>query len=721
MKLALPAMTFLLLGGVPSLAQEKPEVETSLKTKSTSVLVDVVVRDRHGNPLKGLKSSDFQILEDGVPQKITYFQSWEERLQQSTPNAGEPRENETSGTNAADSTPAGPIPPQAQPLKGSFTALVFDRLSGTSLKYARDAAIEYVSEVASPDARIGVFLIDLSLRTMQFYTSDKGLLEKGIRRATGIATSRFNSDTKEIRQDLEIQEEIREYEDYLENLMGPSAQLITETGAHMISMRIRLLEAMHQLQRDQQGHSTTNGLLALVKSLGMMPGRKSILYLSEGIAIPPAVVQRFHAIIHAANRANVSIYAIDAAGLRVESPNEETRREVMSLGQRRLNELQWDLEPTSGPMMRYLEKNEDLIRLDPHSGLNELSESTGGRLIRNTNDLLAGLRQVDQDIHSYYLLAYSPGNQALDGRFRTIDVKVLVPDVQVQSRKGYYAVDETSDKPILDYESSAVTALTHDQSGGSLPIRSAVLSFPKTDDRGFVAVLAEVEPGTISYEPARTDGEPSFSNFTILTLVRDEDDQVVRKVSQHYRLARAAMKDGDGILFYRELHLDPGKYKFETAGFDAVTAKVGISREVVSLRGIDESLPHLSSLMIVNAAERIDDDDRGANSPLHYRDLIFYPNLSGHLSKTRNNEMTVYFTVYPSEVQPSDAIIEILHNQEPLGRSDVKLPEPDESGKIQYASSIPVKDYPPGVYTLRVSLPAGAKVVSRARMFLLTP
>ncbi|MFZ0429121.1 MAG: VWA domain-containing protein [Acidobacteriota bacterium] len=722
MRSALPAIVLLLLGAVPSLAQEKTEPETSVKTRSTSVLVDVVVRDRHGDPLADLQPSDFQVFEDGVPQKINYFQSLSDRLnrikEEHPAQAGADRPETAEATSRAA---AQNLPRMDQPLQGSFTALVFGRLSGTSLKYARDAALQYVTEVASPDTRIGVFVIDLSLRTLQFYTSDQERLQDSVKRATGMATARFYSESEQIRETLKLQEEIRKIEDYLVASNGPQALMSTSPASMMISMHLRMLETFQQLQRDQMGHSTTNGLLALVKSLGLLPGRKSVLFFSEGMAIPPAVVQRFRAITHAANRANVSIYPIDAAGLRVKSTNDETMKEVMALGERRLNELRWDADPTSGPMMRYLEKNEDLIRLDPHSGLNELAESTGGRLIRDTNDLLGGLREIDQDIHSYYLLAYSPSNQNLDGRFRTIEVKVLVPDVRIQYRKGYYAVDTTVDEPLLDYEAPALAALAGGAVDKSLPLRAAVLSFPRIGDRGFVTVLAEVAPGTIHYEPVKDDGEPSFSDFTVVTLVRDRSRKVVRKLSQHYRLARESLNNGDGILFYRELHLDPGEYTFETAGFDAVSARAGISRETVDLRGIDESLPQLSSLMIVNAAERIGDHDRGATTPFHYENLLFYPNLSGYVSKAQNQEMTLFFTVYPGQASAGDAIIEILQDDQQLGRSQVPLPEPIDDGRIQFASSIPVSTYPPGIYTLRVSLPAGGKVISRSRTFLLAP
>ena len=165
----------------------------------------------------------------------------------------------------------------------------------------------------------------------------------------------------------------------------------------------------------------------------------------------------------------------------------------------------------------------------------------------------------------------------------------------------------------------------------------------------------------------------------------------------------------------------PGRYTFETAGFDSVSAKVGISRSSIDLREMNATLPQLSSLMIVSAAERIGDHERGAQTPFHYQDLLFYPNLSGHLSKRQSNEMTLFFTVYPSKISPQDAIIEILKDDRQLGRSEVKLPEPGEAGEIQFTSSIPVQNYPPGIYTLRVSLPAGDKVISRSRTFFLTP
>ena len=67
------------------------------------------------------------------------------------------------------------------------------------------------------------------------------------------------------------------------------------------------------------GFATINSLLAVITPMRNLPGRKTIIFFSEGLALPQSVQTKFPAVINAANRANVSIYAIDSAGLRIES------------------------------------------------------------------------------------------------------------------------------------------------------------------------------------------------------------------------------------------------------------------------------------------------------------------------------------------------------------------------------------------------------------------
>src|SRR5439155_12382745 len=93
-------------------------------------------------------------------------------------------------------------------------------------------------------------------------------------------------------------------------------------------MQAKMIRDFEVMERDQQGYATTNGLLAIVGTLRRLPGRKSLVFFSEGIAIPPAVQRLFQGVVDAANRANVSIYTMDAAGLRAESEQAKIRDQV---------------------------------------------------------------------------------------------------------------------------------------------------------------------------------------------------------------------------------------------------------------------------------------------------------------------------------------------------------------------------------------------------------
>ena len=81
----------------------------------------------------------------------------------------------------------------------------------------------------------------------------------------------------------------------------------------------RMERSYETMMREEQGYATTNGLLALIESLSLLPGRKTVVFFAEGLAIPPAVQARFDSVVATANRANVSVYTVDSAGLRVHS------------------------------------------------------------------------------------------------------------------------------------------------------------------------------------------------------------------------------------------------------------------------------------------------------------------------------------------------------------------------------------------------------------------
>ena len=245
-----------------------------------------------------------------------------------------------------------------------------------------------------------------------------------------------------------------------------------------------MLEMFDILEREQQGYSTTNALLSVVASLQETPGRKTIVFFSEGLAVPPAAQAAFRSVVDTANRANVTIYAVDASGLRAESTISDVRREMTAAGTDRISQIENGSLPVNGAMLRMMERNEDMLRMDAHTGLGDLARDTGGFLVRDTNDLRSAFRRIDEDMRSHYVLTYAPSNQNFDGQFRQIDVRVRRPGARVFARRGYFAVRSLGPMPILGYESVPLAALDQTPLPNAFAMRAGGLSFPKRPGLG---------------------------------------------------------------------------------------------------------------------------------------------------------------------------------------------------------------------------------------------
>src|ERR1700733_5345621 len=480
---------------------QKPDQKSGQKVSigTSEVVVDVVVRDKKGRPVKDLAQSDFEVFEDGVKQHIQSFRLYLRDGAEPASTAGlEGDRTQTPKTSAPN------------PFAGvSVVALAFDRLAPEARELAHKAALSYVASTLGQDNFAGVFLIDLSLRILQPITNNKELLSKAVDRAASISTSTFASTAEESSQ-------ITDQMEYLQAAAGGtssteggsggrgggSAPSNPGAGAQVVEaqMNQNMLDAFETLQRDEQGYATINSLLAIIDSLKVIEGRKSIVFFSEGLAIPPAVAQRFPAVISAANRANVSVYAIDAAGLRVESPLASSVRQQGTTATRMRQSHEANDDTSGHPMTLNLERNEDLLRLNPDSGLTQLAEQTGGFLIKDTNNLKNGLSKIDEDMRFHYVLSYVPKNGDYDGRFRQISVTLDKPSLDVQSRKGYYALPNVGGGPILDYEAPAIAALANSKAKDDPAMRAAAYSFPADKKPGLVPVLIEVPGREFTYE-----------------------------------------------------------------------------------------------------------------------------------------------------------------------------------------------------------------------------
>ena len=714
----------------PATQQQTPQVAI----RSTEVLLDVVVKDKKGKFVKDINAADLEVFEDGAKQQIESF-----RLVTRSSTA----KPEVGNTDKKEAAPAPAPAPAGQAIKlasgendigVSAIALVFDRLSADARKRAHDSAMTYVGEATRPNDFLGVFNIDLSLKVLQNYTTDNAMIRAAIDRAGSSSSASFNSQAEQARSQNQRIEQLRQQSSSAAATASAgggagaaaAGSAAGEAGVDMqfAEMTRRTLETFEVLERDQQGYATSNGLLAVVNSMRSLPGRKAVVFFSEGLSIPPNVVQHFRSVINQANKLNVSIYSIDSAGLRAIDPNKEARDEINALGRRRVDAD--SMRPETGrPMTAMLERNEDLIRLNPQSGLTQLAIETGGAFIGDTNNVGMRLRQVDEDLHTYYLVSYVPTNQNIDGKFRQVSIKTKHDDWEVQTRKGYFAVNATGYVPMLFYESSALAALNNPNLTNAFPIRMQGFSFPETGRKLRTVVEAAVPANAFTF--TENHEKKTFStDFTILALIKDQSKQVVAKLSRQYVLNGPldkvnATRNGQ-VLFYREAELPPGLYEIETVAHDAPSGKASVKRSVIEIADPDETTLRLSTISLIQRAEPIPAGQKN-DSVFQVSDLMIYPNLGEAFKKSATKQMGFFFVVYPAKgiaVNP-EFTLQIKQGANTIANLPLKLSAPDAQGRISYASALPIESLNPGSYFLKVAVKDGSNSVSRATQFTIEP
>src|SRR5215813_8664256 len=125
----------------PAFSQTQKTPEQAVKLGTTEVMLDVVVRDKKGRPVKDLAGADFEVYEDGVKQQIESFHLVV-REGAAAP-AVEPKKAEESKKAEAPR-------PSRRPSELNVIAMVFDRLSPNARDLARKAALGYVTERSAP-------------------------------------------------------------------------------------------------------------------------------------------------------------------------------------------------------------------------------------------------------------------------------------------------------------------------------------------------------------------------------------------------------------------------------------------------------------------------------------------------------------------------------------------------------------------------------------------
>ncbi|HKQ76932.1 MAG TPA: VWA domain-containing protein [Blastocatellia bacterium] len=691
---SLLAVSITIAQPAPTICQSQND-QGRVRITTGEVLLDMVVRDKQGRLVKNLAASDVEVYEDGVRQKLESF-----RLITREPEgkAGEPAKGKAASGDQAGQ----PIVPES----GFITvAMVFDNIKPDFRPFACQAAKAYANENIKSKDYVGVFALGMSLAPVQSFTRDMELTRKAIEQVESMA---YNTNIKPgTGQDLINKAE------RMPDANDPSEKLWAMFNGKMV-------EAYEKLELQRKGQATVNGLMAIIEAQKEMTGRKAILFFSDEVAITPEIAQQFADVTSAANKANVTIYTVDAAGLRAESQTSEAARNQQTLAERARRRAD-----TGGPILgqavlKDMEKNESIVNNSARGRLEQLALWTGGFIVSDTNDMAKRLGRVDEELRTYYLASYITTNQNQDGKFRQIEVKLKRPGLIVQSRKGYIAAAPVAS--FADFETAALAALNN--SPAALPVKAMALSFPQASPVARVPVMAQIPSDMITFVEDKT-AKTWTMDFRVIALIKDRDKQMVKNLSQQFRLGGPLNKldeaKRNGLSYYREAELPTGAYEIEIIAHDAAGAKASMQRISLEVLAEGESKVSLSSPVIVASAAQAP-ANRQADNLFVAGDLLLMPNFGVPIRKSTSKQLPFFFTVRPAKggAAPT-AQLEILQNGKSLGQLPLPLPAADASGRIQFVSALPLESLSAGSYELKISVSDAKSAVSRSVAFAVEP
>lgn len=379
----------------------------TFKSSTSLVEVDIIARDKDGRFVSGLTADDFEVIEDGRAQAIQHFYLVTDRP-----------------TSATDPRPDAVLPRAGDKVEGRVFVLFFDseHLSNASLQRLQKTAIDFVQEHVGPKDLAGVF-VNGSLANGHL-TNDRPELVAAIRGGTpAFETSETRAhalaeypriDSYFEAQRIDGGDRLALDEAATTNCGGDVArQCAAEGGREFVEDMLQRKARQFVDESRRAAASTIQSLQYIVKNLSRMEGRKTLLLLSEGFYIDE-IRSDLPNVGGQASRAGVTIYALDARGTSAQGG--------VTMG---------DPSMQRNGLSGFGDTTDE--------ALDVLAAETGGMTVRHTDDYARAFADVANDTSTYYVLAYAPENQSLDGTFRRIQLKVKWQGLSVRARRGYVA------------------------------------------------------------------------------------------------------------------------------------------------------------------------------------------------------------------------------------------------------------------------------------------
>lgn len=545
------------------------------------VQVDAVVTDSKGKHVVDLKPEDFEVTQDGKPQKITHFTF----VSTTSPKPAATPQPVRTATKSKVPIPPPPVGVKPNQIQRTMAFVVDDLgLSFESIAYVRKALQKFVDTQMQPGDLVAVVRTGAGMGALQAFTQDPRVLKAAIDKVKWNPMGRVGVSSF--------------------RPIGSDEGSIAETEFYNRIYSVGTLGAINYI----------------VTGLKELPGRKSVILFTESMRMfnrdqsTDEVYDAYLNLADEANRASTVIYTIDPRGLptlqlTAADRVTDTRPDHMAQQQMQRTQEHWDSQ----------------------EGMSYLADKTGGMFIHNTNDISGGIGKIIEDQVGYYLIGWSPGSDVFENadpkkakelyrKYHKIRIHLKNrPGLSIRTRDGYYGKPDTNERPTYRTRDEQLFAALQSPFGSSdIPVRLTALFSNNAKAGSYVYSLLHIDAKNLTFEEEVAtdektgaekkgkDGKPEIwqkAVIDILMITFGDNGQEIDRGNQTYTVRvrgetyKRVLKDG---FIYQMNHpiKKPGAYQLRAAVRDAGSGKAGSASQFIEVPDVTKGKLVLSGIVL---------------------------------------------------------------------------------------------------------------------------
>lgn len=683
----------------------------TIQVTTRLIIETVVVKDKKGNPIKGLTAKDFIVTEDGLPEKISFA---EEQTLPETPE---------------------PLPPQTT---GAEDIKIYNRLAREQIASETPGQIKY------KDRRLLALYFDMSSmgepEQLRALTAAEKFVRTQMTSADLVSILRYAGSSVDILQDFTADR--NRLLSILETMIVGEGQGDTVTSSDDASADTGA--AFGQDDSEFNIFTTDRQLAALqtaAEMLSRLSEKKELIYFASGLTLSGLDNQaQLHATEEAALKAGVSFWAVDARGLVASGPMGDASQG--SAGGASMYNGRAAMAITSR-----LEQSQDTMYA--------LAGDTGGKALLDFNDLTLGIVQAQKSVTNYYIIGYYTSNHTLNGKFRKVKVSLAPPtvDASLDYRQGYFGDKEWGHYTLADKDRQLEDALMQGDPFVELTIAMEINYFQLNKAEYFVPLMLKI-PGRELALAKKRGAEHTLIDFvgeikddyggTTVTNIRDHIDAKLSDKTAE-QLAKSPIEYSSGYT------LLPGKYTIKVLARDDETGRIGTFQTTFVIPNLNKETKRVPISSVVLSGERAQMNDAIYNAskgkeqakeiaadPLIQNGAKMIPSVTRVFSKGRS--LYVYLQAYeapitapaapaagaatvtpvvatttgPAATRPLIAFVSFYKGQEKVYETQPMEVSPNPNTRLQVAPmnfTVDLSTLEPGKYDCQVTVldPSGGK------------